>query len=935
MAARLTMKRCPVCQRDYDQHAEVCAVDGAILGEAVLEVDPLVGETISRRFRVIQKLGGGSFGEVYLSEDLATGNKVAVKVLHSQFRHYRQVAKQVWWDARLAAASAPSRVVRVYQVDRTEAGRVFIVMEFLQGKSLAEVIRRDGALELVRALRLAIQIAEGLAVVAKVGVSHGRLKPENVMLVGSDEQVKLTDFGLGRFRKMVVGDGLTVSAGEYVAPEQVNGDDVDDQTDVYGLGAVLYAMLTGAVSAATRGPDTAQASAVGDMPTPLRWLRPEIPAPLEEFVMRAMEREPARRHSGVHDFLDGLRRLQATTSLTAPEPARAPQSRRRDWKVAATGFVSQRLRPEGWRLDRWKPVVTGFMNRARGEDGWRSRLGEWKIAAAEFANRQRRPGPWTSRPRTWRVSLQGLPGRWLDPLSAKLRSMPAVPTARLLTGAAALVVLGLTIWIVREWPAGSAQGPVPGERSAALDAQQRRQQADAAAQRAEDERRRQAEVAAAQRAEDERRQAEVAAAQRAEDERRQAEAAAAQRAEDERRQAEAAAAQRAEDERRRQAEAAAAAQRAEEERRRQTQVAAAQRAEDERRRQAEAAAAARRAEEERRRQTQVAAAQRAEDERRRQAEAAAAAQRAEEERRRRTQAAAAQRAEDERRRQAEAAAAAQRAEEERRRQTQVAAAQRAEDERRRKAEAAAAQRADEERRRQTQVVAAQPAEDERRRQAQVVPAQRADEEQRRQTAADATRRQAVAETASTPQTSRPAEVALATPQKSTLSAEDLSRIRTQAEQRLLSRGLLRVSSDDRWGVGVDVGSGGVVTLTGALRDMGLQGEAVRLVREVPGVQDVKADVRVADAASVTIVRNDSARLRTEVEQALRKRGLLRESSADRWGVTVEVGAAGEVKLMGVVRDSGLQGEAIRLVEAVPGVRNVKQDIRVGDRTSGQ
>src|SRR5262245_29994707 len=902
MAARLTMKRCPVCQRDYDQHAEVCAVDGAILGEAVLEVDPLVGETISRRFRVIQKLGGGSFGEVYLSEDLATGNKVAVKVLHSQFRHYRQVAKQVWWDARLAAASAPSRVVRVYQVDRTEAGRVFIVMEFLQGKSLAEVIRRDGALELVRALRLAIQIAEGLAVVAKVGVSHGRLKPENVMLVGSDEQVKLTDFGLGRFRKMVVGDGLTVSAGEYVAPEQVNGDDVDDQTDVYGLGAVLYAMLTGAVSAATRGPDTAQASAVGDMPTPLRWLRPEIPAPLEEFVMRAMEREPARRHSGVHDFLDGLRRLQATTSLTAPEPARAPQSRRRDWKVAATGFVSQRLRPEGWRLDRWKPVVTGFMNRARGEDGWRSRLGEWKIAAAEFANRQRRPGPWTSRPRTWRVSLKGLPGRWLDPLSAKLRSMPAVPTARLLTGAAALVVLGLTIWIVREWPAGSAQGPVPGERSAALDAQQRRQQADAAAQRAEDERRRQAEVAAAQRAEDERRQAEVAAAQRAEDERRQAEAAAAQRAEDERRQAEAAAAQRAEDERRRQAEAAAAAQRAEEERRRQTQVAAAQRAEDERRRQAEAAAAAQRAEEERRRQTQVAAAQRAEDERRRQAEAAAAAQRAEEERRR---------------------------------QTQVAAAQRAEDERRRKAEAAAAQRADEERRRQTQVVAAQPAEDERRRQAQVVPAQRADEEQRRQTAADATRRQAVAETASPPQTSRPAEVALATPQRSTLSAEDLSRIRTQAEQRLLSRGLLRVSSDDRWGVGVDVGSGGVVTLTGALRDMGLQGEAVRLVREVPGVQDVKADVRVADAASVTIVRNDSARLRTEVEQALRKRGLLRESSADRWGVTVEVGAAGEVKLMGVVRDSGLQGEAIRLVEAVPGVRNVKQDIRVGDRTSGQ
>jgi len=168
-----------------------------------------------------------------------------------------------------------------------------------------------------------------------------------------------------------------------------------------------------------------------------------------------------------------------------------------------------------------------------------------------------------------------------------------------------------------------------------------------------------------------------------------------------------------------------------------------------------------------------------------------------------------------------------------------------------------------------------------------------------------------------------------------LSWPQIARIQAQAEQKLRHRGLLRVSAADRWGVTIETAPSGEVALGGVLRDMALYDEAVRLVREVPGVRAVRGSVEVSNVGPASIVQSDTARIQAEIQQKLRSRGLLRESTADRWGVTVEVNPDGDVILVGAVRDVEMYSEAMRRAQEVARVRQVKQDIKVMERDTAQ
>jgi predicted Ser/Thr protein kinase len=392
------MKRCPKCRRVYEDRAAFCQIDRAALDR--LGVDSLIGKAVTPRCRLIRKLGGGGLGTVYLGEEVATGNRVAVKVLLKELAVDDDVLKHCWWDARFATASRPSNIVRVYEVDRTDEGRACIVMEYLEGENLADVIRREGALEPGRALNLASQIAESLAAASKAGVAHGNLKPQDVMVVGPNERVKVTGFGVARLLETVSSGGLAsrnVVSPEYSAPEQRRDGDASDATDIYSLGAVLYTMLTGTAPliASNRG-----AADLEDGPAPLRTLRPSVPIAIEHFVTRAMAPQPERRQSGLGECVESLQTLtDALITGVVAESRAAPVSDTQSEggasrsqmapALVATERESSRVEFRPSRLTSWKQTLTKPL-------GWRP-SGGWKRAIVAVAHLSQIDAPWLGR----------------------------------------------------------------------------------------------------------------------------------------------------------------------------------------------------------------------------------------------------------------------------------------------------------------------------------------------------------------------------------------------------------------------------------------------------------------------------------------------------------------------------------------------------------
>jgi serine/threonine protein kinase/osmotically-inducible protein OsmY len=874
----------------YENRVEICQVDGRPLDD--LTGDPVVGRTLSRRYRMIRKLGGGDLGAVYQAEELATGNMVAVKLLHEDLSWDPEYVKQCRWEARFAAASNPANITRVYEVDQSDQGRVFIVMEYLEGHSLADVIRREGALEVGRALRLTNEIAQALATATKAGVTHRNLKPQNVMLVGPEERAKVTDFGVARLRETAAGGRLgRLGAGEYAAPEQLKSGEVTDRTDIYSLGSVLYTMLTGLPPSTPARSGAGGAGDLRDTPTPVRKLRPEIPVALEQFVMRAMDRQPGLRQGGIWEFIDSLRELSDAVALgatvtpsvaslpTAP-PSVVPPQRESvepglaaleppDPEPAAPRPAASRppdLGPVGLRAGAPRAAepesspkleVNGAETRVRYADLLRSRRDspapalpgpglDHRRRYADISSRSRIADGWLDAA-WWQSRLDA--GKRLLP-GPELRSQAAAHLSRLRRGT-----------VAASERVRSHLASAPSRLAGAADRLRHTTQWQSSL---EGWRRVRTGVAKLP--------LEMARWSSRPNGRMVLTGAAGLGL-----------------------------------------VAVATWA-----MLSWPGAGGRGSKSVTSAPTPVSPPSVVEQvppvaapEIATKPAVPVAPERSVTPERRRVDAA---RTDGDRARQLEAEAA--RRSEEQRRQAEVDAARRSEEQQRRQAEAEATRRAEEE-------------QEERRRQAEAEAARRAEEvaAARRQAEVEAAR--ARAQAAPPAQVARPAEAPPAKPPVPTLSAPELARIRAQAEQKLTGRGLLRVSSSDRWGVTVDVGSTGEVALSGTLRDLTMYQDAVRLVRDVPGVQDVKTTgVRVFEAPGMSTVQYDSVGLLAEIQARLRTRGLLRESATDRWGVTVEVGTSGDVTLAGVVRDAGLQGEAIRLVQGIPGVQKVKQDIRV-------
>jgi eukaryotic-like serine/threonine-protein kinase len=275
------------------------------------EVD-LVGTIVNERYRVVELIGEGGMGKVYLAEHIEIGKRVAIKALHPSYSRMPELVERFRREARAASKIGHPNIVDVTDSGTTDDGSVYFVMEYLEGVELGSVIERDRAIDVSRALRIATQICRALSAAHSVGVIHRDLKPENVFLITRDNTsdfVKVLDFGIAKTaeaeaqsKQRLTSPGMAMGTPEYMAPEQAAGRPADARCDIYSLAAILYEMLTG--EPPYRGDNFMEIltkKATID-PVPPHELRPELPEAVSKLVLSAMARNPDLRPATMDAF---------------------------------------------------------------------------------------------------------------------------------------------------------------------------------------------------------------------------------------------------------------------------------------------------------------------------------------------------------------------------------------------------------------------------------------------------------------------------------------------------------------------------------------------------------------------------------------------------------------------------------------------------------
>jgi serine/threonine-protein kinase len=291
----------------------------------------MIGRLIGGRYRLIAPLGEGGMATLWRAMDEQLDREVAVKLLRPQFGNDPGFAARFKQEARSAGSLSHPNIVSVYDYGTdAETNGQFIVMQLVDGEDLAAILKKHGRLETDDAVRIAIGVASALEAAHRRGIVHRDVKPGNILI---DQDVKVTDFGIARAvseASMTV-TGTTLGSVHYFSPEQARGDEVTGQSDVYALGIVLYEMLTG------RRPFEGDSAAgvalkrLSEDPAPPTVHGP-VPAALSAIVMRALEREPAKRFPDAGAFAEALRVWQrdpdaanavASAAVAAPAPTPA------------------------------------------------------------------------------------------------------------------------------------------------------------------------------------------------------------------------------------------------------------------------------------------------------------------------------------------------------------------------------------------------------------------------------------------------------------------------------------------------------------------------------------------------------------------------------------------------------------------------------------